>query len=271
MEGGGFMAFVDQVVVITGASSGIGRELARVFGREGATVVLAARSVAALEELAQELRAQGGRALTVPTDVSDIDQLTRLVNVTLQVFGRIDVLVNNAGQGLAVWAHELTPAQVDNLFRVNTLSAINLTQLVLPGMMARRQGMIINVSSVAGKVGVPSDTVYAATKFAMNGFAQGLRAEVAGHNIKVLTVCPFFTSGTGFGQNVPGRARPPRNPLRRMTAREVAEKTVAAAATGRHELVLSRPARVGVFLNQFAPGLVDWALARVAGVMRRGR
>jgi short-subunit dehydrogenase len=234
-------------------------------------VVLAARSVTALEELAQELRAQGGRALTVPTDVRDVDQLTRLVNVTLQVFGRIDVLVNNAGQGLAVWAHELTPAQVEDLFRVNTLSAINLTRLVLPGMMARRQGMIINVSSVAGKVGVPSDTVYAATKFAMNGFAQGLRAEVAAFDIKVLTVCPFFTSGTGFGQNVPGHTRPPRNPLRRMTAREVAEQTVAAAAAGRHELVLSRPARVGVLLSQFAPGLVDWTLARVAGVMRRGR
>ncbi len=265
------MTFAGQVVVVTGASSGIGRELARVFGREGATVVLAARSVAALETLAQELRAQGGQALTVPTDVRDVEQLRRLVNVTLQVFGRIDVLVNNAGQGLAVWAHELTPAQVEGLFRVNTLSAINLTRLVLPGMMTRRQGLIINVSSVAGKVGVPSDTVYAATKFAMNGFAQGLRAEVAAYNIKVLTVCPFFTSGTGFGENVPGRTKPPRNPLRRMTARQVAEQTVAAAAAGRHELVFTRPARFGVFLNHVAPGVVDWALARVAQGMRRGK
>lgn len=263
------MLFVGQVVVITGASSGIGRELARAFGREGATVVLAARSVDALEQLAQELRAQGGQALTVPTDVSDVDQLARLVRVTQQVFGRVDVLVNNAGQGLAVWAHELTAEQVESLFRVNTQSAIMATRLVLPGMMARRQGMIINVSSVAGKVGVPSDTVYAATKFAMNGFAQGLRAEVAAYNIKVLTVCPFFTSGTGFGQNVPGHAKPPRNPLRRMTARQVAEQTVAAAAAGKHELVFSRPARVGVFLNHFAPGVIDWLLARVAGVMRR--
>ncbi len=265
------MAFVDQVVVITGASSGIGRELARVFGRDGATVVLAARSVVALEELAQELRAQGGRALTVPTDVGDVEQLARLVRVTQQVFGRVDVLVNNAGQGLAVWAHELTPAQVEDLFRTNTLSAINLTRLVLPGMMARRQGLIINVSSVAGKVGVPSDTVYAATKFAMNGFAQGLRAEVAAYNIKVLTVCPFFTSGTGFGQNAPGRSKPPRNPLRRMTARQVAEQTVAAAAAGQHELVLGRLARFGVFLNHVAPGGVDWALAQVARGMRRAK
>lgn len=263
------MPFTDQVVIITGASSGIGREIARVFSREGAVVVLAARSARALEELAQELRAQSGRVLTVPTDVSHVDQLQRLVHVTLQVFGRIDVLVNNAGQGLALWAHELTPEQIEGLFRVNTLSAINLTRLVLPGMMARRQGMIINVSSVAGKVGVPSDTVYAATKFALNGFGQGLRAEVAGYNIKVLTVCPFFTSGTGFGQNVPGHAQPPRNPLRRMSARQVAEQTVAAAAAGQHELILGRPARAGVFLNNVAPGLVDWALARVAGVMRR--
>ncbi|QLQ08957.1 MAG: SDR family NAD(P)-dependent oxidoreductase [Anaerolineae bacterium] len=146
---------------------------------------------------------------------------------------------------------------MEGLFRVNTLSAINLARLVLPGMMARRQGMIINVSSVAGKVGVPSDTVYAATKFALNGFGQGLRAEVAGYNIKVLTVCPFFTSGTGFGQNVPGHA-PPRNPLRRMSARQVAEQTVAAAAAASTNSSWAGR-RAGVFLNNVAPG---WSIGR---------
>ena len=168
--------FKDQIVVITGASSGIGRELARGFSREGASVVLAARSVDALEQLALELRAAGGQALVVPTDVRDYGQIERLIRVTQETFGRLDVLVNNAGQGLGVWAKDLTMAPVEDLFRTNVLALIYATRLALPGMITRRRGLIINISSVAGKVGTPSDSVYAASKFAVNGFAQGLRA-----------------------------------------------------------------------------------------------
>ncbi len=261
-------SFKDQIVVITGASSGIGRELARVFSRDGATVVLAARSVDALEQLAAELRAAGGQALVVPTDVRDYGQIERLIRVTQETFGRLDVLVNNAGQGLGVWAKDLTMAPVEDLFRTNVLAVIYATRLALPGMIARQHGLIINVSSVAGKVGTPSDSVYAASKFAVNGFSQGLRAEVAQHHIQVLAVCPFFTSGTGFSRNVPGRGFEPRNPLRRMSARRVAELTLQAAQQGKHEIVLTRTAQLGVFLNHAAPGVVNWGLARAARFMR---
>ncbi len=261
--------FKDQIVVITGASSGIGRELARGFSREGASVVLAARSVDALEQLALELRAAGGQALVVPTDVRDYGQIERLIRVTQETFGRLDVLVNNAGQGLGVWAKDLTMAPVEDLFRTNVLALIYATRLALPGMITRRRGLIINISSVAGKVGTPSDSVYAASKFAVNGFAQGLRAEVAQHNIHVLTVCPFFTSGTRFSQNVVGRGFEPRNPLRRMSAQRVAELTLDAAAQGKHEIVLTRLARTGVFLNNVMPGVVNWSLAKAARFLRQ--
>ena len=260
--------FKDQIVIITGASSGIGRELARAFSREGASVVLAARSVDALEQLAAELREAGGQALVVPTDVRDYGQIERLIQVTQQTFGRLDVLVNNAGQGLGVWAKDLAMAQVEEVFRTNVLGLIYATRLALPGMIAQQRGLIINISSVAGKVGTPSDSVYAASKFAVNGFSQGLRAEVAQHNIHVLTVCPFFTSGTRFSQNVPGRGFEPRNPLRRMSARRVAELTLDAAAQGKQEIVLTRLARTGVFLNHFTPGVVNWGLAKAARFLR---
>ena len=260
--------FQDQIVVVTGASSGIGRELARAFSGEGATVVLAARSVDALEQLAAELRVAGGQALVVPTDVRDYGQIERLMHVTQETFGRLDVLVNNAGQGLGVWAKDLTMGPVEDLFRTNLFGLIYATRLALPGMIARRRGLIINVSSVAGKVGTPSDSIYAASKFAVNGFSQGLRAEVAQHNVRVLTVCPFFTSGTGFSRNVVGRGFEPRNPLRRMSARRVAELTLDAAARGKHELVLTRTARFAVFLNHTLPGVFDWGLATAARFLK---
>lgn len=249
-------------MIITGASSGIGRELARAFSHEGASVVLAARSVETLEQLAAELRAAGGQALVIPTDVRDEGQVERLIQVTQETFGRIDILVNNAGRGLGVWARDLQMPAVEELFRINVLAPIYATRLALPGMIARREGLIIMISSVAGKIGTPSDSIYAATKFALNGFAQGLRAEVAQHNVRVLNVCPFFTSGTRFSQNTAGRTVEPRNPLRRMSAERVAALTLDAAARGKHEIVLTRLARVAVFLNHNAPGFANWVMGR---------
>ncbi|NOT54573.1 MAG: SDR family oxidoreductase [Deltaproteobacteria bacterium] len=187
------LPLLGQIAIITGASRGIGRAIALRLAHSGATLVLAARDEQALREVAQLIHANGGTALVVPTDVTVDEQLAALVDQTLAHYGHIDMLVNNAGGGpprtpiikarLADWEWTL---------RVNLWATMVLSKLVLPGMIERQRGAIINICSLAGLTGKAGEAAYAAAKFGVRGFTQSLFDEVHEHGIKVSSIFPGY-------------------------------------------------------------------------------
>lgn len=181
----------NKVILVTGASSGFGEATARLFAQKGYAVVIAARRYQRLETLADEINGQGGLVLPVQADVTKLEQVKHLVQTTIEEFGRLDVLFNNAGFGRINWLDELDPekevkAQID----VNLLGMVWMAQAVLPVMISQQSGHIVNMVSMAGFVATPTYTIYAATKFAMRGFSEALRREVRIHGIRVSAIYP---------------------------------------------------------------------------------
>jgi uncharacterized protein len=187
------MDIKNKVVVITGASSGIGEATARQFGKEGANLVLAARRVDRLEMLAKEIGAMnsGAETLVVQADLSKLEDIRSMIKQTIDRFGRIDVLVNNAGFGRLDWLENLDPVKdIQAQFDVNVMGVIQTTRQALPIMMKQRSGHIINMCSMAGLVATPTYTIYAASKHAVHGFSEALRREVKPWGIDVSMIYP---------------------------------------------------------------------------------
>ena len=180
----------DQITIVTGASSGIGRATALALAEAGAHLVLAARSVAALQDVAHQIEALGREALVVPTDVTQRDQVEGLVARTLDRWGRVDLLVANAGQYVRCSATEVEVADLERSLAVNFFGVVYTILAVRSHMLARRRGHIVLMSSLDGKKGMPQDGPYAAAKFALAGFGEVLRQELAPHGICVTTVFP---------------------------------------------------------------------------------
>ena len=188
-----------QVVIVTGASAGIGEAASRRLAGEGATVVMAARREDRLEALKREIESAGGRALTVAGDVTSQQDRERLVRETMRAFSRIDGLVNNAGYGQR-GPIELVPVEaIRQNFETNLFSLIALTQLVIPIMRDQRGGRIVNISSVAGRIARPLSSVYDATKHALEAVSDGLRGELAQFGIKVVIIEPGFITTEFLG------------------------------------------------------------------------
>lgn len=179
-----------KVVIITGASSGLGKAAAIAFAKEGANVVMTARRPQKLNEAADLVKASGANVLAVPTDVSKADQVNQMVNRTLETFGRVDVLVNNAAIDYPGPIIELSIEQWDQIIGVNLSGMFYTSKAVFSTMMKQKSGYIINISSVAGKKGWPNATAYCATKFAMSGFTQALNGEGKPYNIRCSVVYP---------------------------------------------------------------------------------
>ncbi len=159
-------------MIVTGASSGIGEATARAFGLQGAKVVLAARRLDRLQVLAHEINSNGAQTLVVQTDVSRLADIQRLVEKTIERFGRIDVLINNAGFGHMDWLENLDPeTDIQEQIHVNVLGVIQTTRQVLPVMIKQRSGSIVNMCSISGLVGTPTDSIDAASKHAVHGFS----------------------------------------------------------------------------------------------------
>jgi short-subunit dehydrogenase len=181
-------ALTGEVAIVTGASSGIGAATAQELGRRGAMVVLAARRVGRLEAHVRLIREAGGEAIAIPADMSDASDVTMLADRTVAAFGRVDVLVNNAG---ASWSKSLassSPDQITGLAQVNLLAAMLLTRAVLPGMLERRHGAIVSVGSLSGRVAM--EPLYSATKYGLRGFSLALRRQLAGTGVSVSLVSP---------------------------------------------------------------------------------
>jgi len=178
--------FKDQVVIVTGASSGIGESTARLFSQKGARVVLASRNKIKLDALASELNL----AFPVPTDVTREQDLRNLVGQTLQKFGRIDILINNAGLLLYKPMIESSLDEIRKIMEVNYFGAVACAQAVIPTMKQQKSGVIVNISSIAGRVGFPNLGYYCASKFALTGFSETLRQELKPLGILVTTIGP---------------------------------------------------------------------------------
>jgi NADP-dependent 3-hydroxy acid dehydrogenase YdfG len=180
----------DKVVVITGASSGLGEATARLLSAEGATVVLGARRAERLKTLADELNAKGGKTLAVATDVTDRQQVKQLVDTAVEKFGRIDVMINNAGLMQQSPLDKLQVDEWDNMIDINIKGVLYGIAAALPHMERQKFGHIINVSSVAGHKVTPAGVVYCATKHAVRAISEGLRTEVKPYNIRTTTISP---------------------------------------------------------------------------------
>jgi len=181
----------NKVVLITGASSGFGKDAAYLFAAEGAKVVLAARRLDRLQRLADAIQTAGGEAFAVPVDVSQRAEIELMVRTVIEIYEQVDVLFNNAGFGRLDWLEDLEPDRdIDTQIQVNLTGLIHVTRTVLPFMIRRRSGHIINMSSIAGWLAVPSYTIYSATKYGVRGFTTALRREVAPYGIKVSGIYP---------------------------------------------------------------------------------
>ncbi len=187
-----------RTAIVTGASKGIGVYIAQALAKQGTNLVLAARSASALEEVRKAVERLGVRAVAVPTDVGDRSALESLVERAVSEFGSIDILVNNAGIELTLAYHKLTPEEIEEIVRVNLIAPMHLTWLVLPGMLERRQGHIVNVSSLAGKAGPAYSEPYGATKAGLIGFTQSLRGTYRRSGVSVSVVCPGFVEEEGM-------------------------------------------------------------------------
>lgn len=248
-------SFAGLNAVVTGASSGIGECLARRLAAGGARVALVARRADRLEALAAEIAGRGGEALVVPCDVGDRAASEGAARLVLERFGAVDLLVNNAGYGHHRRFLDWEVDDIERMMRINYLGAVYWTKALLPQMVARRRGWVVFVASVAGKLGVPDESAYAASKFAMVGLAEALSYEVEDAGVHVLTVCPGAIRTDFFDDEA--LARMP--PVARRTMVEVeplVDAIVDALAKGRYEITFPRFIRSGYIVRALAPGVM---------------
>jgi len=254
-------------IALTGASAGIGRELALQLARRGARLALGARSSQALEEVATACRNEGGEAIVVSCDVAHAAECRAFVETAAGAFGGLDILVNNAGVTMVARFDEVQDLGVfEQILRVNYLGAVYCTHAALPHLRASR-GLLVAISSLSGLTGVPSRTAYSASKHAMQGFFDSLRVELRGSGVDVLVVSPGFVSTQmrerAFGPDGQKLGHDPRVGKRAMTTERCAALIVRAIRSRRRELVMTAAGRVVRFANLLLPGLVDAFTARV--------
>jgi short-subunit dehydrogenase len=245
------------VVVVTGASSGIGESAALLFAREGSRVVLAARRLERLEALAERIRARDGDALPIRCDVAELGCLEDLAARTKETYGRCDVLVNNAGIPGGGPFRRLTPEQVEHVVRVNLLGVVLGTQAFLPMLVEQGRGHIVNVGSLAGRFATPGSSVYGATKHAVVAFSESLHYELKPLGILVTVVNPGFTRTEGFPQtDIPARLVMPRE--------HVAAAIVDVVRRGRApEVSIPRALGAAQAFRVLTPPLYRWGVERV--------
>jgi len=254
--------FQDKAVIVTGASSGIGRALTLRLADQGAWIVLAARDAQRLDALAEECRQRGGKAIAVPTDVTDEARCKVLIERAVAELGRLDMLINNAGIGATGLLEELPDLTVfKRVMDVNFYGTVYCTYYAVKHLK-QTQGRIVNISSLGGKSPLPYNTNYIASKYAVHGFSDSLRMELAKAGVSITLICPYWVV-TEFHERLMDKDGTPRGPKGRaiysdktMTADECAAIALKAAARRKRE-VLMGPGWPAIWLRMIAPGLVD--------------
>lgn len=250
----------DKVVVITGASSGIGKALAFAFGREQACIVICARSLESLETVSAELNQNGIPNLCLQADVSIESDVKKLIDATIQHYGRLDILINNAGITMRSMLIDLDPEVIRKVMDTNFMGTVYATRYALPHIL-KTKGSIVGISSIAGFRGLPVRSGYSASKSAMNGFLEAVRTELLHTGVHVLLACPGFTTtnirfsalnkeGQVAGETV-------RDESKMMSAEEVADHILKAVKRRKRDLILTTEGKFVVFMNKWLPGLMD--------------
>lgn len=256
------MNLTNQIVIVTGASAGIGEQICRRLAKERPKLVLAARSEDKLNALAEQLRSEGCECLVVRTDVSDPNDLAELVERTSETYGRIDVLVNNAGVDLFQAFESSEIEDILQTIEINLTGAILLARLVIPEMLKNGSGAIINMASTAGKHTPAYASVYGATKAALIGFTQGLRGEYGSRGIRCTAICPGFTKDGGIYDRI---GKKTSLALGGTSATKVADKVVKAIHNGAPEMIINwPPMRPAMVLREIFPRLGEKIVVAVS-------
>ncbi|OQX81269.1 MAG: short chain dehydrogenase [Bacteroidetes bacterium 4484_276] len=254
------MEFNEKVVIVTGASSGIGRALVNEFAKQGAYVVAAARSKDKLASLEANLKKSGNSLLVIPTDVSLEEDCKNLIDATISKFGKIDILVSNAGISMRALFQDSDISVVKKLMDVNFWGAVYLAKYALPSLLKSR-GSLVGVSSIAGYKGLPGRVGYTASKFALQGFLEVVRTENLKKGLHVLIACPGFTSSnirnTALAADGSQQGESPRDEDKMMRAEDVALRIIRAIKKRKRTLVLTTEGKLIVLLNKFFPALLD--------------
>ena len=252
----------DKKILITGASSGIGRELAIQLAQRGAHLALCARREDRLEQLAQEISSRGGRAFVFSGDVSDSNYRGRLIQDCQNHLGGIDILINNAGIGAMGRFDEASPERLRKIFEVNFFALAELTRLSLPLLKQGDDSMVVNISSILGHRGAPLKSEYCASKFAVHGFSDSIRAEFAINGIEVLLVSPSTTDSEFFDVSIEDQTNKNWKKRGAMSPQVVANKTIRAMIKRRHEIILTLGGRILVWLDRLIPGVANLLMAK---------
>jgi len=251
----GLSSYAGIAAVVTGASSGIGKLLAQRLAKGGARVALVARRADRLAELADEIKALGGKPLVLPCDVAERSQVEAAAAQALDEFGSVDLLINNAGYGHHRTFLEWDVEDIERMMRVNYMGTVYWTKALLPQMVERKRGWLIFISSVAGKLGVPEESAYAASKFAIVGLAEALSYEIESAGVHTLTVCPGSIR-TDFFDEEALRRMPPV--ARRMMAEPegLVDAILEALASGKREITYPRFISSGYVVRALAPAFM---------------
>jgi short-subunit dehydrogenase len=255
------MKLKDKIVIITGASSGIGKSLAHEFASRGARVVLAARQYVTLCEITQELEQQYGiKAVAIQCDVSSEAECEHLIKQAVLTFGQVDILINNAGISMRALFKDADIKVLKTLMDVNFWGTVYCTKYALPEIL-KTKGTIVGVSSIAGYKGLPGRTGYSASKFAMNGFLDALRVENLKTGINILTACPGFTASnirnTALDQHGTQQGESTLHEEKMMTADEVAKIIADGVENRARTLIMTGQGKLTVALSKFIPGILD--------------
>ncbi|HEY6140488.1 MAG TPA: SDR family NAD(P)-dependent oxidoreductase [Thermoanaerobaculia bacterium] len=256
-----------KTVVVTGASSGIGRAAAAELARRGANVVLAARRREKLEAVVRECEALGVRATAVVADVTSRDDCRRLIDAA----GDVDVLVNNAGFAVFEAIETAKPDDLAAMMTTNYFGTVWCTQAVLPRMLARGSGTIVNVASIAGIMGYARMGGYCATKFAIIGFTEALRDEVLGRGVRVALVCPGTTETEFFAQAERGKMPGASRLIPGLRPERVARAIADAAEDGHYRRIVPVAAALYMRMKEMFPRFAHLLMRRVSAVLERGR
>jgi len=254
------MNFKDKVVIITGATSGIGEACAAVFGKEGAKVAITGRNQLKLDNTLVNLQKEGIECIGLLADAGVEEDNKRVAEETIKKWGKIDVLVNNAGISMRALFEDLDMDVFRKVMDTNFWGTVYATKYCLPEIL-KSKGSIIGVSSINGFRGTPARTAYTASKFAMNGFFESLRTEVMKRGVHVLVVCPGFTASNirniALTADGSSQGESPREEDKMMSAGEVAFEILKATKKKQRDLVLTRQGKLAAFLNKWMPGTMD--------------